>query len=181
MQLTWPTNSRRSRHGKPHLSLSGAAMLCCYIVTWDRWQKLPHTISLLNSRLYTGIIHHSFIFFPVSHFIIFPHFSAPSSVISSPFRIKFVLATGSIAEMSFASAENLNDLNGRHHTWFPPGLAAHGRRHPGHRLRTGMEHTKIHNKIPKILYIMIHQNGRVAMDVKTSFWKTLGKTPITFL
>lgn len=37
LQLTWPTNSRRSRHGKPHLSsqsvsLNGAVRLCGYAI-----------------------------------------------------------------------------------------------------------------------------------------------------
>ena len=97
-----------------------------------------------TKQSYMGITHHSSMFFiRVSYFIIFllhhPS-SAPLSTLSSSWPHPLA-SKGSIAEMSFASAERSEriTLGGS-----PPGLAAHGRRHPGgHRLRTGIEHIKI--------------------------------------
>ena len=132
--------------------------LCYIVVKWDRWQQLPHPISLLQFAQQNNYIRASLIIRPcssrVSYFIIFllhhPS-SAPLSTLSSSWPHPLA-SKGSIAEMSFASAERSQrtTLGGS-----PPGLAAHGRRHPGgHRLRTGIEHIKIYQNISRYIKVV---------------------------
>ena len=107
----------------PFLSMARrgcAAMLYCCQVGPLAAAAPPDIASQVctTKQLYTGITHHSSMFFPC---FIFHHFSAPSSIISSAFHIKFFLATSlGVQRVDCWDELCLGWTISTHHTWRLP-------------------------------------------------------------